>query len=61
MEVAAMLALFEGALTLVERMKPIVQDWFKRGEVPVEDQKRINEKMEKLRGSGFAFTRPPGS
>lgn len=57
MEITAIMALVDAALTIVEKAEPMVQEWFKAGLISPEEQQARADRIEKLRLSGFTFVR----
>lgn len=61
MDPITIMALLDAGITLVEKLAPKVQELFNNGEITAEQQQTIFDRMNKLRESGFAFTRPEGT
>jgi hypothetical protein len=62
MPIAALIPLVEAAITfLVDHAIPRIQEAFRSGEVSLEDQQRLKDRINQLKESNFAFTRPEGT
>lgn len=57
METAAIIAIIEGAFTIIEKVTPALQQAFQKGEVTAEQQTALLAKVEALR-SATAFSGP---
>lgn len=57
MNPALIIPLLEGALTLIEKMAPVVQQLFQAGEITIEQQKELNDRIKALSASD-AFSGP---
>lgn len=51
MEAAAILAIIDGALTILEKAAPELQKLFTSGQISVEDQKARKDRIDALSGS----------
>ncbi len=57
MEITAIMAMVDAAITFLEQGLPEIQRAVERGEVSVEKQKEISDKYNALKQTGFAFKR----
>lgn len=58
MNPALILALVDGALTLIEKAAPAIADAFRRGEITLEQQAALDARIAALRPGGTAFAGP---
>lgn len=56
--VAAILPVLDAALLLVEKVAPHIKEAFAKGEISKEDQAKLQARIDKIRATGGAFTRP---
>ncbi len=61
MEITAVVALADAAITLLEKAVPQIQKAVAGGEVDPATQKALSDRLDALKASGFAFTRPTGT
>ena len=60
MEIAAIIAIVDGALTIFEKAFPALQAAFKSGQIPPAEQQRIRDRYNAIR-DGTAFSGPEWS
>lgn len=58
MSAAAIVAAVNAAITVIEALAPAISALFKKGEITVEQQAALSERLNKLRPGGGAFTGP---
>lgn len=58
MNPALILAAIDGALTLIEKLGPVLADAFRRGEITLEQQAALDARIAALRPGGTAFAGP---
>lgn len=51
MNPALILAAIDGALTLIEKLSPLVQQLFQKGDITIEQQKALKDRMANLNNS----------
>lgn len=51
MNPALILALVDGALSLIEKFSPVIKELFQKGDITVEQQKAIKDRIDALRSS----------
>lgn len=57
METTAIIAAVDAAITIIEKLAPSLKAAFSKGEISVEDQQVLMDRLNKLRGK-TAFTGP---
>lgn len=60
MDPMTVLALADAALGMIEKLAPHITALFQKGDITAEQQKAVMDRIESIRATGGAFTRPPG-
>ncbi len=58
MEATAILAIVDGALTILEKLAPAIEQAVQRGPITIEQQQAIYDRVRALRPGGTAFRGP---
>ena len=58
MEITAILAIVDGALTILEKTLPAITDAAGQGAISTEQQQVVYQRLGRLRAGGGAFTGP---
>ena len=61
MEIEAIMPLVDAAIALLEKAILTIQKAFQKGDITVEQQKELMDRITKLKETNFAFTRPEGT